>query len=154
MWGQRLVMNEDIAATIAAQVQEIRDLEAIKKLKARYFRCVDDHDWDAWRDLLSEDYRLETETGVLEGRDEIVSFVSAALNDASTIHQVFAPDITITGTDTASGIWAYEDRIEFPTDAAPVVLHGFGYLHEEYVRVDSSWLVRSTIELKKQATDS
>lgn len=147
-------MNEDMAATVAAQVQEIRDLEAIKKLKARYFRCVDYHDWDAWRDLLSEDYRLETETGVLEGRDEIVAFVSAALNDASTIHQVFAPDITITGLDTASGIWAYEDRIEFPTAAAPVVLHGFGYLHEEYVRVGSSWLVRSTIELKKQGTDS
>jgi hypothetical protein len=39
-------------------VQELLDREAIKELKARYFRLVDEQDWDAYRQLFTDDARL------------------------------------------------------------------------------------------------
>jgi hypothetical protein len=133
--------------------QSLSDLEAIKQLRARYCRFVDTHDWAAWSALLTEDYRLETELGALEGREAIVSFVSAALDATSSVHQAFAPDLVITGRGTATGIWGYEDRTVFPAEPEPVVLRGYGYLEEEYVRTDAGWRVRSTVETRLQAED-
>jgi hypothetical protein len=146
-------MREDAAPDLAASMQSLRDREEIKQLRARLARFVDLHEWDAWRELLTEDFRLEAEGAVHEGRDAIVSFVSVALGEASTVHQYFHPDITVEG-ETATGMWGYEDRIVFPTDAQPVVLHGFGYVTDEYVRTDSGWRIRSTVETKLQASDS
>jgi hypothetical protein len=130
------------------------DLEEIKQLRARFMRCVDLHDWEAWRELLVDDYRLEAGGSIKQGRDAIVDFVSTALAGASTVHQVFAPDVTFTGPDTATATWGYEDRVVIPADPDPIVLHGYGYLTDEYVRTASGWRVKSTVENKLQSSDS
>jgi hypothetical protein len=41
---------------MSEKLQRLQDIEAIKQLKARYFRCVDTHDWDAFADeVLADD---------------------------------------------------------------------------------------------------
>src|SRR5262249_27327998 len=117
----------------------LSDLEAIQQLRARITRHIDLQEWDEWSALLTDDYRLEAEGSVRQGREQIVAFVSAALTGASTVHQLFAPDITFNGPDAATATWGYEDRLVLPSEPTPVVLHGFGYLTDEYVRTELGW---------------
>ena len=35
--------------------QQLWEIEQIKQLKARYFRLMDTKDWDAWRELFTDD---------------------------------------------------------------------------------------------------
>jgi len=44
--------------------QEWLELEAIKRLKARYFRCMDTKDWEGWADVFTEDASLEFDLAV------------------------------------------------------------------------------------------
>jgi len=44
------------AATLA-------EIEAIKQLKARYFRLLDTKQWDAWREVFSDDFSADVDGG-------------------------------------------------------------------------------------------
>jgi len=120
------------------------DIQEIQALKARYARLVDTKQWEAWRELLTEDVRLEGDAGVHEGREVVVAMVSSALAGATTVHHVMAPEITITGPDTATGIWGYEDLVELRRGETTITVHGHGHYHEEYLRTPDGWKVRSS----------
>jgi len=53
------------------------------------------------------------------------------------------PEIEITGPDTATGIWAMFDYVEFPSEQAPVGLRGYGHYHEHYRKLDGAWYIAS-----------
>jgi uncharacterized protein (TIGR02246 family) len=134
-----------------ARLQRILDTEAIKQLKARYFRCIDRKDWDAFGQVFAPDAVLEVPEVdmVTTGRDAIVAFVSGALEGAQTVHHGHMPEIELTGTDTARGTWAMFDYVEWPSPAAGdrVGLNGYGHYVEEYVREDGEWrIARSRLE--------
>ena len=40
-------------------LRELRDIESIKQLKARYFRFMDTKQWDEWQWVFTEDARLK-----------------------------------------------------------------------------------------------
>ena len=62
------------------------DIEAIKQLKADYFRLLDSKQWRAWGELFTEDALLDSSDdspdGVARGREAIVGMVSGALEGA------------------------------------------------------------------------
>lgn len=124
------------------------DIEAIKRVKARYFRCLDTRDWEGWGRVFAADAVLEVpEADVVEhGRDAIVASVSAALTGATTVHHGHMPEIELTGPDTARGIWAMFDYVEWPpSDSGERIgLRGYGHYHEEYVREDGEWRIART----------
>jgi uncharacterized protein (TIGR02246 family) len=124
------------------------DIEAIKRVKARYFRCLDTRDWEGWGRVFAVDAVLEVpEADVVEhGRDAIVASVSAALTGATTVHHGHMPEIELTGPDTARGIWAMFDYVEWPpSDSGERIgLRGYGHYHEEYVREDGEWRIART----------
>ena len=124
------------------------DLEAIKQLKARYFRFLDTKDWEAWGSVFATDALMEVpEADVVEhGREAIVSAVSAALEGTTTVHHGHMPEIELTGPDSARGIWAMFDYVEWPGggDGGRVGLQGYGHYHEEYVRQDGEWRIART----------
>lgn len=129
-------------------LRQLHDIETIKQLKARYFRTLDTKDWDGWAQVFAKDAVMEVpEADVVQhGRDDIVSFVSAALATATTVHQGHMPEINITGPDTARGIWAMFDYVEWPpSDSGDRSgLTGFGHYIEEYVREDGEWRIART----------
>jgi ketosteroid isomerase-like protein len=135
---------------LRARVQQLRDVEEIKQLRARYVRLVDTKDWAAWARLLSDDFRLESDAGVHEGRDAVVAMVSAALSAGSTVHHCFTPEIVITGGDAATGTWAMEDIVRIEVDGTPVAFHGYGHYRDEYVRTADGWRFRSSVETRLQ----
>ena len=129
-------------------VRSLRDIEEIKQLRAQYVRFVDTKQWAAWGALLTDDFRLESEAGLHVGRDAAVAMVSGALGEGSTVHHCFTPEITLTGPDTATGIWAMEDVVRIELDGTPVAFHGYGHYHDDYVRTTAGWLFKKSIQTR------
>ena len=124
------------------------NLEDIRRLKARYFRTMDQKDWDAWGQVFAAEAVMEVPEVdvVLTGRDSIVKFVSRALAAAQTVHHGHMPEIDVTGPDTATGIWAMSDYVEWPVSEGGERsgLRGYGHYYEEYVREDGAWRIART----------
>jgi hypothetical protein len=127
-------------------LQELRDIEEIKQLKSRYFFLMDTKRWDEWRTLFTDDARF---AGTLQdpdaGPDVFVAGVRTMLDDVLSIHQGHMPLIDLTGPDTARGVWAMYDWLEFkPTHPMHHGLPhriGYGHYEEEYRRDGGRWKI-------------
>ncbi|HEY7072573.1 MAG TPA: nuclear transport factor 2 family protein [Acidimicrobiales bacterium] len=128
--------------------QDSDDIEDIKRLKARYFRLMDTKDWDAWGQVFAEDAVMEVPEAdmVATGRAGILEFVRKALSGTVTVHHGHMPEIELTGADTATGIWAMFDFVEWTSreTGERSGLRGYGHYHEEYVREDGAWRIART----------
>jgi SnoaL-like domain len=127
---------------------DLNEIEDIKRLKARYFRTMDQKDWDAWGQVFAAGAVMEVPEVdvVLNGRAGIVEFVSGALAAARTVHHGHMPEVELTSPDTASGIWAMSDYVEWPASETGERsgLRGYGHYYEEYVREDGDWRIART----------
>jgi ketosteroid isomerase-like protein len=107
------------------------DIEAIRQLKARYFRFVDTKQWDRWGELFTEDAVLDVPLmrgEPLRGRRAIEERVRQGLIPMITIHHGHTPEIELDGPDRARGIWPMYDKLlrtTLETDAP-----GFGPRYE------------------------
>ena len=120
------------------------DVEAIKRLKARYFRTMDTKDWSGMREVFADDVLVDTtQSGgdVITGADEFIAFLRETLDDVVTVHHGHMPEIELTSPTTATGIWALQDILEWPNG---VELHGYGHYHETYVKTGDAWRIKST----------
>jgi hypothetical protein len=96
---------------LATRIARIEAIEQIHQLKARYFRFLDEKDWDNWAQVFTEDCRLqhgETSEDVIQGRTAIIQSVSQSLDGSVTFHQGHMPEIIITGPGSAEGIWSLQ----------------------------------------------
>lgn len=120
--------------------------DQLQQLKARYCRLLDAKDWSAWRELFTDDFVGDTtDSGGkrIEGADAFVAFVRAMLGKPSriTVHQVHAPELTLTSETTATGIWAMEDVVRF---APGLSMRGYGHYRETYRLSDAGWRIASS----------
>ena len=122
----------------------LEEIEAIKQLKARYFRL---HGHQAVGRMGRGVHRgrdsgrlAATRRRASRPRRHRAAASSAVLRDATTVHHGHMPEIELTGPDTATGIWAMYDFVELPQ----LVLHGWGHYHEEYVKQDGAWRIRDS----------
>ncbi|GAB92373.1 nuclear transport factor 2 family protein [Gordonia rhizosphera] len=120
--------NDTVEALIA--------FEGIRRTKARYQYLLDTKQWDEWASLFTEDFRWETQGGVVvEGREKFVEMTRTYIDKVSTVHQVHAPVLDLLSPTTASGIWPMFDYVELEEGAA----QGYGYYHETYRLEGSEW---------------
>jgi uncharacterized protein (TIGR02246 family) len=120
------------------------DVEAIKQLKARYFRTMDTKDWAGMRQVFTDDVVMDTTASggdVIEGGDAFLAFLEPALADAVTVHHGHMPEIEVGSDDTATGIWALQDLIIWPDGTRML---GFGHYHETYRRGPAGWQISSS----------
>jgi hypothetical protein len=116
-------------------------IEAIKQLKARYFRSIDTKDWAALRAVFDDEVVVDTTAsggGTITGADAFVDFLSQTLDGAVTVHQGHMPEIDLTSDTTATGIWALHDVIIWPNGTK---LEGFGHYHEAYACTEGRWRI-------------
>ncbi len=128
------------------------DIEAIKRLKARYCRLMDTKDWAAYRQVFTDDVTMDsTDSGgnVITGADQFLEFITAAIGEVITVHQCHTPEIDITSPTTATGIWAMEDMLRFPDGRD---MHAYGHYHETYEKHDGQWRIKSS-KLTRLRTD-
>ena len=114
------------------------DLEAIRLAKARYFRFMDTKQWDELEAVFLPDVVIDS-TGeggpVTTGAAEFVAMLRTTIGEAVTVHHGHMPEITMTSTTTAEGVWSMEDHIWWPDGGPLIHLHGYGHYHETYVKV-------------------
>jgi hypothetical protein len=125
------------------------DIEAIKQLKARYFRLLDTKDWAAFREIFTSDVHVDVSAdagpdAVYDGVDAFLEMLEPTLAGVVTVHHGHMPEIELTSPTTATGIWAMEDRLQFGPDGPVQALHGWGHYHESYAKQDGEWRIRST----------
>lgn len=135
-------------------VQQLMELEALRRLKAAYFRLYDTKDWNGWLAQLTEDATLRAEPHtlweparqplLLEGREAIGAYVVRMGPLRNTVHHGHSPEIDLKSATEATGIWAMEDIIEYPDQR----LHGHGHYHETYRKEGGHWRFAS-IHLKR-----
>ena len=129
---------------IEARVRRLEDIEAIKKLKAKYWRCVDRKLWDEMNQVFTEeataDYGPKSK---LKGRQAIVQFLKSSLGADSVItsHVGQRPEIELTSESTATGMWWLNDYIVMQPNTRR---RGYAFYEDEYVKEDSQWKMKST----------
>jgi uncharacterized protein (TIGR02246 family) len=122
----------------------VDDIEAIRQLKALYFRTMDTKDWAGMRRVFADDVTMDTTAsggGIVTGADEFLAFLRAAIGDVVTVHHGHMPEIALTSPTTATGIWAMEDMLRWPDGRE---LHGYGHYHETYEKVAGEWRIKTS----------
>ena len=120
------------------------DMEAIKQLKARYFRTMDTKDWETMRQVFTDDVLMDTtDSGgdIVAGADRFLAFLREVLDAVVTVHHGHTPEIELTSASSATGIWAMEDMLRWPDGRE---LHGYGHYHETYEKGDGVWRIKSS----------
>jgi SnoaL-like domain len=125
---------------------DLQEIEAIKRLKYRYCRTLDQKLWDELEQCLTEDCRSAYGDGnfSFDGRSAIMAFLKDALGPRTRIssHRVHQPEIELTSATTATGVWALDDVV-IETDAK-LTIRGAAFYHDEYVKVGDAWKIAKT----------
>jgi hypothetical protein len=132
------------------------EIEALRQLKARYFRYLDTKDWDAWREVFADDVEGTFDNAVAtgggdpmsqtwSGADELVTAIRTVLDGCTTVHHGHTPEIVLESPTTARGIWAMADIVDFPGGHS---LSGAGHYHETYSKIAGQWRIQ-TIHLTR-----
>jgi len=132
---------------MAYTLQQLSDLEDIRTLKHRYFRGIDTADGALLATLFTDDIAVDYRGGGyrvrLEGREKMLDFLANSFHsDAIAMHHGHMPEITLTGDDTATGIWYLED-IFISLDRQTHTI-GSAIYRDEYRRTGDGWKIART----------
>jgi len=117
------------------ELQRLRDIEAIVRLRSLYCYYADLKDCDNWANLFTEDGVFETDVfGIHEGRETI----RALQHLPFAVHYVANPIIEIDG-DRATGRWLLFEPCTFPTGKKGQPVWGMAKYEDQYRRVDGEW---------------
>ena len=125
---------------------EAEDIEAIKQLKARYFRLMDTKDWEGLVHVFTDDavVDMSSEGGeITRGGVEFVRTLRASIEEVTTVHHGHTPEVVLTSATTATGVWAMEDQLWWPVGGPISHLHGFGHYHETYEKTPAGWCIKT-----------
>lgn len=141
-------------------IARLAAIEAIKTLKARYWRGVDDGDAALVRSILAEDCELDYRgccTDPVSGVDHMPAMNMVLKGRANwpdapnpvgprivTVHQGNDPDLTIESETFARGIWSFTDRFFLPPGGPFESLTGWGRYHDTYTHEADGWKLRTT----------
>jgi hypothetical protein len=138
------------------------DFDAIRNLKADYFRYLDAKNWPGLRSLFHADAIFGGFPFGTENADDFVRSVSGFLHDVESVHQGFMPRLAATPDGAVRGVWSMHDYLLWPRDSrdyrgarVPGLygIRGYGFYEEEYRRLNGCWrisvmrLVRTRIDL-------
>ncbi|MFL0181731.1 nuclear transport factor 2 family protein [Mycobacterium sp. SMC-15] len=141
-------MTDSQAFDAIAALKNIVDIDEIKQVKYRYMRALDTKHWDDFAATLAEDVTAAYGQSMgkkqtFADRDSLVEFMRNSLpGNIITEHRVNHPEISLTGPDTATGIWYLQDRVIVPD--VNLMLIGAGFYHDTYRRTSDGWKLSHT----------
>lgn len=125
---------------------DLVEIEQIRQLKYRYVRFIDTKRWDDLAELFTADATASYGGGATErsGRDAIMAFLVDAMADEEmlTSHKVHQPEITLTGPERATGVWALDDVVVL--GRLGMTVRGASYYDDRYAKVDGDWRIAHT----------
>ncbi|MGB8222092.1 MAG: nuclear transport factor 2 family protein [Polyangiales bacterium] len=131
------------------------EIEAIKQLKARYFRLMDTKEWLPFSQVFTDDVVVDVSHDkhapgdTIHGRANVVDFIRKAVGNALTVHHGHMPEIELLSPTEARGIWAMFDYVEFKPLRG---IRGYGHYHEEYRKSGGKWHI-SMLKLTRLRVD-
>ncbi len=131
---------------LARDVRILMDIEAIKRLKHRYFRCIDMANL-LESELLHEDVTVDFVGGSyrfqLTGRDEYVRMIGQAFHaDFVGQHNGHHPEIDVLSETEATGLWYLSDvALNLRSKVSTI---GSSLYRDRYVKIDGVWKIRTT----------
>jgi hypothetical protein len=133
-----------VAGHRTAEPTDLRDVAAIKLLKARYMEALNRKRWAELAACLTQDVSVSFEGGqrCFEGPAAVVQYLQDGLDLLNAVHFASAPRIAVSGGRTATGVWNLRYRWHDPWDNTS--LHGAGVYSDRYVKIGSSWLIAFT----------
>ena len=125
-------------------IEYLMAVNEIQLLKSRRDRAVDTKDWALYRSLHADNHVSHNDGYERwELADVMIENVKRLLDETKTsVHHSHTPDITFQSATTAKSIWGMEDLI-FDTASGELLIHGFGFYHETYEKIDGKWLFNS-----------
>ena len=129
-------------ADLEKRIQALEDIEAIKRLKGKYIRCVDRKLWQELEECFTGDAEAHYgENMDYLGRDAILGFLRGSLVEGVIIssHECHTPEIELTGDGTARGVWKFHDYIVLQQTP---IMNGWAYYDDEYVKVGGEWKIK------------
>ena len=127
-------------------VKQLEEIEAIKRLKYRYMRCIDQKLWKEMETCFTPDATSAYSGGkyAFQGRDAIMKFLTESMSRPTFLssHRVHQPEIELTSPNTATGSWALEDWVI--DEQHGITIHGAAFYRDEYVKVGGEWKIRHT----------
>lgn len=125
---------------------DLVEIEAVKRLKYRYMRCLDQKLWEELGGCFTPDATAQYSGGAYsyEGREAIVAFMRTAMGSPNLLssHRVHHPEIDLIGPASAVGVWAMDD-IVIRTDL-DVNVQGAGFYRDRYVKLEGTWYIAET----------
>ncbi|MBL7119427.1 MAG: nuclear transport factor 2 family protein [Dehalococcoidia bacterium] len=132
-------------AEIEARMKRLEDIEAIKALKHKYFRCLDSKLWNEMAECFTEDATTSYSGGKysFQGVDAIMQFLKEGLVPTMiSMHHGHHPEIELTSDTTARGIWALQSYVI--DRQANLRLMEAAFYQDEYVKVKGEWKIKHT----------
>lgn len=147
MWQE---CQEEVAVVVEPSNIQAKDIESIKELKAKYWRCVDNKLWDEVTGCFAEDALIDYPNGVFRGRQAIAQSFKETLSHGPVAHEGRSLGIEITSDTTARASWQADVSMTDPRTNAPLRL-GTSY-EDEYVKQGDRWLI-SVSEMRIMPAD-
>jgi ketosteroid isomerase-like protein len=134
----------------SSALQRLIDLDAIKKVKSRYFQFLDAKRWSDYATLFTEDCRMwfaEGPEDYVEGRAAYVALVASRLDGVVTVHHGHMEDIEFVSADEAVGNWAMSGYGRWPDGVSH---QAWGNYIETFERcADGEWRIREHRNIKR-----
>jgi bile-acid 7alpha-dehydratase len=132
---------------LEARLTALEDLEAIRQLKYRYWRCLDTKRFDELTECFAEEATANYGSGQYRftGRAAIMAFLRQVLgpdSGAVGFHHGHQPEITLTGPTTARGTWALHNY--FFNEGQNRCVRIAAFYEDEYVKIGGAWRLQHT----------
>jgi hypothetical protein len=140
-------MSHDELAALRRDVQQLKDIEAIKRLKHAYFRAIDSADLALLATLLHKDVTAHFIGGLYEwkiaGREAYLEAIGQSFNsDVLCQHNGHHPEVDLLSETEATGIWYLHDI--FYNLKMQLLTQGTAFYHDRYIKEDGRWWLKST----------
>ncbi len=139
------------------RIDRLEAIEAIRILKARYFRCMDTKRFDELHEVFADDFKVISPSGEvwIEGGAAFAESLRNSLQHSVSCHQGFSPEIEVIDRDNATAIWPMQDIIVWQ-DRHPregwKAITGRGHYHDTYRKVGGRWRI-ATLSLHRLRLD-
>ena len=140
---------EERLEALEKQVQQLRDVQAIKDLKSRYLHALDTKNWDELETTMAPNISAAYADGklVFHGPKQVIHYFKDSMPDtAIALHQGHDPVIRLESDTAACGKWYLQVNMIF-TEGSPYCgtqIQGSAIYTDKYVKVDGRWLIEDT----------
>lgn len=131
------------------RIERLEAIEAVKKLQAKYYRCLDTKAWDEMGEVFAPSFKTSFSDGRLvfdhyEGEGGLRKYYEDNMGIQISQHNGHTPEITVSDDCmTAQAYWYLHDYLIVPTPKREFGIRGTAIYNIEYAKVEGEWKITS-----------